>query len=285
MGELDEPIPAGGGRAGRAHSCPAGAKGGELDEPIPAGGGASWTDPFLPPRGGGVALLGANPSLRWDSEPPPSPDPVVLPPSPPAGQVVAPPEGRSVPPALWPEPLSRDKPDPRQVGAGPERWGRGGGTRREWGGEWDQEATWIWGHTDSGGWDLVWGALPPLPVSPRPLTRLCFPLQELGYIMRLNEGPTRSFQAPVTVRNYPSSHVYVFPDGRWDSDESSEEEFDVVELRPRGKEQQRRAASREKVGDVVLLEREITAGDSLNKLALQYGCKVRAGLPRRMQLL
>ncbi|XP_019333388.1 lysM and putative peptidoglycan-binding domain-containing protein 4 isoform X3 [Alligator mississippiensis] len=99
-------------------------------------------------------------------------------------------------------------------------------------------------------------------------------MQELGYIMRLNEGPTRSFQAPVTVRNYPSSHVYVFPDGRWDSDESSEEEFDVVELRPRGKEQQRRAASREKVGDVVLLEREITAGDSLNKLALQYGCKV-----------
>ncbi|XP_019359550.1 PREDICTED: lysM and putative peptidoglycan-binding domain-containing protein 4 isoform X1 [Gavialis gangeticus] len=92
--------------------------------------------------------------------------------------------------------------------------------------------------------------------------------------MRLNEGLTRSFQAPVTVHNYPSSHVYVFRNGRSDSDESSEEEFDVMELRPRGKEQQRRVASREKVGDVVLLEREITAGDSLNKLALQYGCKV-----------
>ncbi|KAF2973980.1 hypothetical protein EK904_001841 [Melospiza melodia maxima] len=47
-----------------------------------------------------------------------------------------------------------------------------------------------------------------------------------------------------------------------------------MELRPRGKEQQRGSAARGWPGDVVLLERELTEEDSLNKLALQYGCKV-----------
>ncbi|XP_019136346.1 lysM and putative peptidoglycan-binding domain-containing protein 4 [Corvus cornix cornix] len=92
--------------------------------------------------------------------------------------------------------------------------------------------------------------------------------------MRLNESRTRSFQAPVTVHNFPGRQVYVFPNGRSDSDESSEEELNVMELRPRGKEQQRGSAARDRLGDVVLLEREITEGDNLNKLALQYGCKV-----------
>ncbi|NXB56655.1 LYSM4 protein, partial [Struthidea cinerea] len=92
--------------------------------------------------------------------------------------------------------------------------------------------------------------------------------------MRLNESRTRSFQAPVTVHNFPGRQVYVFPSGRSDSDESSEEELNVMELRPRGKEQQRGSAARDRPGDVVLLEREITEGDNLNKLALQYGCKV-----------
>ena len=68
----------------------------------------------------------------------------------------------------------------------------------------------------------------------------------------------------------------MFPNGRSDSEESSEEELNVMELRPRGKEQQRCSTSRDRVGDVVLLEREITEDDNLNKLALQYGCKVRA---------
>ncbi|XP_042659657.1 lysM and putative peptidoglycan-binding domain-containing protein 4 isoform X2 [Tyto alba] len=92
--------------------------------------------------------------------------------------------------------------------------------------------------------------------------------------MRLNENQTRSFQAPVTIHNYPGRQVYVFPNGRSDSEESSEEELNVTELRPRGKEQQRCSTSRDRVGDVVLLEREITKDDNLNKLALQYGCKV-----------
>ncbi|XP_009468321.1 PREDICTED: LOW QUALITY PROTEIN: lysM and putative peptidoglycan-binding domain-containing protein 4 [Nipponia nippon] len=92
--------------------------------------------------------------------------------------------------------------------------------------------------------------------------------------MRLNESRTRSFQAPVTIHNYPGRQVYVFPNGQSDSEESSEDELNVMELRPRGKEQQRCSTSRDRVGDVVLLEREITEDDNLNKLALQYGCKV-----------
>nr|XP_009679508.1 PREDICTED: lysM and putative peptidoglycan-binding domain-containing protein 4 isoform X2 [Struthio camelus australis] len=92
--------------------------------------------------------------------------------------------------------------------------------------------------------------------------------------MRLHESRTGSFQAPVTVHNCPGNQVYVFQNGRSDSEESSEEELNVTELRPRGKEQRRRGASQGNVGDVVLLEREVTQDDSLNKLALQYGCKV-----------
>ncbi|NWW81915.1 LYSM4 protein, partial [Climacteris rufus] len=94
--------------------------------------------------------------------------------------------------------------------------------------------------------------------------------------MRLNESRSRSFQAPVTVRSFPGRQVYVFPGGgRSDSEESSEEEeLNVTELRPRGREQPRGSAARAGLGDVVLLERELAEGDSLNKLALQYGCKV-----------
>ncbi|NXA50078.1 LYSM4 protein, partial [Nothocercus julius] len=92
--------------------------------------------------------------------------------------------------------------------------------------------------------------------------------------MRLKESQTRSFQAPVTVHNHAGSQVYVFQNGHQDLEESSEEELNVTELRPRGREQQRSSAARGSVADVVLLEREITKDDSLNKLALQYGCKV-----------
>ncbi|XP_061451284.1 lysM and putative peptidoglycan-binding domain-containing protein 4 [Rhineura floridana] len=93
--------------------------------------------------------------------------------------------------------------------------------------------------------------------------------------MRLPEGLTRSFQAPSTVRKFTSSQVYLFRNRESDTDDSSsEEELDIMGLRARGKEQQRCNAAREKVGDVVLLERAVGKDDSLNKLALQYGCKV-----------
>ncbi|XP_062998270.1 lysM and putative peptidoglycan-binding domain-containing protein 4 [Elgaria multicarinata webbii] len=92
--------------------------------------------------------------------------------------------------------------------------------------------------------------------------------------MRLNEGLIKSFQAPATVRKFPSSHVYLFRSGQSDSDDTSEEELEVMELRARRNEQQRSDVDRARVGDVVLLEREVRGDDNLNKLALQYGCKV-----------
>uniref|UniRef100_A0A8D0EBM9 LysM and putative peptidoglycan-binding domain-containing protein 4 n=1 Tax=Salvator merianae TaxID=96440 RepID=A0A8D0EBM9_SALMN len=92
--------------------------------------------------------------------------------------------------------------------------------------------------------------------------------------MHLMEGLTKTFQPPAAVRKFSTSHVYLFRNSQLDSDDSSEEELDVTELRPRGKEQRRCTAAREKVGDVMLLEREVGRDDSLNKLALQYGCKV-----------
>ncbi|OCT86770.1 lysM and putative peptidoglycan-binding domain-containing protein 4-like [Xenopus laevis] len=92
--------------------------------------------------------------------------------------------------------------------------------------------------------------------------------------MRLREGRTHSFQPPSSVHSSFDSHVYTFSNGTAEGDGSSEEEFDVTELRARGSEQQRINALREKLGDVILLERAITEDDNLNKLALQYGCKV-----------
>lgn len=70
----------------------------------------------------------------------------------------------------------------------------------------------------------------------------------------------------------------MFENGVGDSGDSSEEESHQVALRPRGKERQKKGAHHPHqpgAGDVVLLQRELAQEDSLNKLALQYGCKVR----------
>nr|XP_056721934.1 lysM and putative peptidoglycan-binding domain-containing protein 4 [Euleptes europaea] len=92
--------------------------------------------------------------------------------------------------------------------------------------------------------------------------------------MKLNERLTRPFQAPVAIRRFPSGQVALFRNGPSDSESSSEEELDLMELRARGREQQRSNAGRPKARDVLLLEREVAEDDSLNKLALQYGCQV-----------
>lgn len=95
--------------------------------------------------------------------------------------------------------------------------------------------------------------------------------------MRL-KGPSHSFHPPTGVHTSLGAHVYTFTNGAADLDGSSEEELDVMELRARGGERQHRSALREKVSDVVFLERAVTEEDSLNKLALQYGCKVMTEL-------
>lgn len=89
---------------------------------------------------------------------------------------------------------------------------------------------------------------------------------------------TKTFQGPAIVCRTPTSHVYMFENGGGDSGDSSEEESHRVALRPRGKERQKKGAHHPHqpgAGDVVLLQRELVQEDSLNKLALQYGCKVR----------
>lgn len=91
--------------------------------------------------------------------------------------------------------------------------------------------------------------------------------------MRL-KGPSHSFHPPTGVHTSLEAHVYTFTNGAADLDSSSEEELDVMELRSRGGQLQRQSALREKVSDVVFLERTVTEEDSLIKLALQYGCKV-----------
>lgn len=96
--------------------------------------------------------------------------------------------------------------------------------------------------------------------------------------MRHKELLTKTFQGPAVVCRTPTSHVYTFKNGSGDSEDSSEEESHRVVLRPRGKERQKSGVHQPHqagAGDVVLLQRELAQEDSLNKLALQYGCKVR----------
>ncbi|XP_068412948.1 lysM and putative peptidoglycan-binding domain-containing protein 4 [Eschrichtius robustus] len=95
--------------------------------------------------------------------------------------------------------------------------------------------------------------------------------------MRQKEVLTKTFQGPAVVCRTPTSHIYMFENGVGDSGDSSEEESHQVALRPRGKERQKKGAHHPHqpgAGDVVLLQRELAQEDSLNKLALQYGCKV-----------
>ncbi|XP_041967168.1 lysM and putative peptidoglycan-binding domain-containing protein 4 [Alosa sapidissima] len=91
--------------------------------------------------------------------------------------------------------------------------------------------------------------------------------------MRRGESLPRAFQAPVDVHASVDGQVYMFHGRQADSGGSSEDdEFNVMELRPRGRDSEER--ERERVGELLLLERDISQGDNLNKLALQYGCKV-----------
>lgn len=99
--------------------------------------------------------------------------------------------------------------------------------------------------------------------------------ERLLYNMRLHERLIRPFQAPATVQNFSGSQVFLFrSSGQSDSEDSSEEEFNATELRARGKDPQPSSSSQKRVGDVQLLERVVKEDDNLNKLALQYGCKV-----------
>ncbi|KAM4733640.1 lysM and putative peptidoglycan-binding domain-containing protein 4 isoform 1-T2 [Anableps anableps] len=82
---------------------------------------------------------------------------------------------------------------------------------------------------------------------------------------RGEHGP-QAFQAPVDVHASADGQVYMFKRRRNESAVSSDdEELSVVETRQ---------MKRDNLRNVQLLEREVLDGDNLNKLALQYGCKV-----------
>ncbi|KAL0168138.1 hypothetical protein M9458_036360, partial [Cirrhinus mrigala] len=90
--------------------------------------------------------------------------------------------------------------------------------------------------------------------------------------MRRGDPVPRAFQAPVDVHASADGQVYMFRHRPEEPEVSSEdEELNVMELRPRSRESSSR--ERERVGETLLLERDISHEDNLNKLALQYGCK------------
>lgn len=80
-------------------------------------------------------------------------------------------------------------------------------------------------------------------------------------------GEQQAFQAPVDVHASADGQVYMFRRRTNESAASSDvEELSIVETRQSKQDSQR---------NVQLLEHEVLDGDTLNKLALQYGCKVR----------
>ncbi len=92
-------------------------------------------------------------------------------------------------------------------------------------------------------------------------------------VMRRGDSLPRAFQAPVDVHASADGQVYMFRHKQEEPEVSSEdEELNVMELRPRSRDSS--SQERERVGEMLLLERDISHEDNLNKLALQYGCKV-----------
>lgn len=89
--------------------------------------------------------------------------------------------------------------------------------------------------------------------------------------MRRGEHVPRAFQAPVDVHASADGQVYMFKRKPNESAMSSDdEELSVMEMRPRIFREQ----EQDRLRNTQLLERKVLEGDNLNKLALQYGCKV-----------
>lgn len=90
-------------------------------------------------------------------------------------------------------------------------------------------------------------------------------------MMWRGESGPRAFQAPVDVHASADGQVYMFRRKTNEYAASSEdEELSVMELRPRSYQDQKE----DRLQNVQLLERQVLDDDNLNKLALQYGCKV-----------
>nr|XP_057932648.1 lysM and putative peptidoglycan-binding domain-containing protein 4 [Doryrhamphus excisus] len=89
--------------------------------------------------------------------------------------------------------------------------------------------------------------------------------------MQRGEYVPQAFEAPVDVHASADGQVYMFNRKAHETAMSSdEEELGLMELRP----QVCHAQEQDRLRNVHLLELEVSDGDNLNKLALQYGCKV-----------
>lgn len=81
-------------------------------------------------------------------------------------------------------------------------------------------------------------------------------------------GPGCSLQLPAGTQPPGGGHLYP------GESEGPEEESEVFELRPRGREKVRRSTSRDRLDGIILLTKDIQEGDTLNAIALQYCCSV-----------
>ncbi|XP_077423838.1 lysM and putative peptidoglycan-binding domain-containing protein 4 [Vanacampus margaritifer] len=92
--------------------------------------------------------------------------------------------------------------------------------------------------------------------------------------MRRGEHVPHAFQAPVDVHASADGHVYMFKrkanGTAASSDDEDDEELGLMEMRPRAFQE----SEQDRLRSYHLLERDVLDGDNLNKLALQYGCKV-----------
>lgn len=86
------------------------------------------------------------------------------------------------------------------------------------------------------------------------------------------------FQLPAVVQPTTDSHVYPFGNGINSDSDVLEDEAEVYELRPRGREKVRRSAPRERMDDIIFMTKDIQEGDTLNAIALQYCCSVSLNL-------
>ncbi|XP_061630110.1 lysM and putative peptidoglycan-binding domain-containing protein 4 [Phyllopteryx taeniolatus] len=94
--------------------------------------------------------------------------------------------------------------------------------------------------------------------------------------MRRGEHVPHAFQAPVDVHASADGQVYMFKRkangtaASSDGEDEEVEELGLMEMRPRVFQE----PEQDRLGNFHLLERDVLDGDNLNKLALQYGCKV-----------
>lgn len=99
----------------------------------------------------------------------------------------------------------------------------------------------------------------------------------------MSRGQHYGLQTATMVQPSNGGHTYLFTNSCSEND-LSEEDGESFELRPRGRERLRRSTSREKMDDIIYLQKDIQEGDTLNSIALQFHCTV-ADIKRANSLL